>query len=100
MLNSLKNTGRVVAEGAETAAMTRRIGGVASFLSQGSLITESSLALARNHTALVTLMKLARYATNGTVFHLSSSLMTNAIDGNKLSEGMSPKDFAKSIAFI
>lgn len=99
MINRLRNSGRIVAEGAETATMSR-IGRVASFLSQGSLITESSLELARSYTGWVSLMKLARYATNGTIFHLSSTLLNNAVEGNDLAEGMSPKDFAKSIAFI
>lgn len=97
MLNNFKKTGRIVVE---ANSIRNRIERVVSFLSQGSLITESSLELARNHTGWVILMKLARYAANGTAFHLSSTLMTNAIDGNDLSENMSPEDFAKSIAFI
>ena len=97
IINNLKNTGRLVSE---ANTIRNRIERVPSFLSQGSLINQSSLELARNHTGWVSLMKLARYATNGTVFHLSSTLMTNTIDGNELSENMSLKDFAKSIAFI
>ena len=92
--------GRVVTAGTETAAMANKIWGIASFLSQGSLVTESSLELARSHKLLVALMKLSRYGVNGAAFHLSSTLMTNMIDGNELSQNMSPKDFAKSIAFI
>ena len=97
MLNNLKETGRLVVEANSTH---NRIERVASFLSQGSLITKSSLELASNHTGWLILTKLARYAANGTVFHLSSTFMTNAMDGNDLSENMSLKDFAKSIAFI
>ena len=99
-VDKLAKAGRVVNATEVTVDMTRKIWGIASFLSKWSFITKESLEIAQTAKWLTTMIKLWRYATNGTIFHLSSQWMNNIIEGQDISTHMWLVDFAKSIAFI